>query len=120
MGLLIGATPLYGLHLVLVMGVCLPLKLDVPLAYLAANISNPFVAPFLLLAEIETGAMARAGVWRDLSAEAVRQSGPAPYLADVVVGTLAFAPALALVGGAATYGAAALAQRLRRPRGAKA
>ena len=41
MGLLIGATPLYGLHLILVMAVCVPLKLDVPLSYLAA--APPYV-----------------------------------------------------------------------------
>jgi uncharacterized protein (DUF2062 family) len=112
-GLLIGATPLYGLHLILVMAVCVPLKLDVPLSYLAANISLPFFAPFLSLAEIETGALVRSGAWRDLSPAVVRRDGITPYLGDAIVGVGVFAPALAAVGGALTYGLARLVQRLR-------
>ena len=47
--------PLYGLHFPLCLAVCLPLQLDVVVAYLAANISNPLVAPFLVTAEVEIG-----------------------------------------------------------------
>ena len=54
-GTFIGCQPIYGLHLVLCALVCLPLRLDVVLAYLAANISNPLLAPFLLFLEFEVG-----------------------------------------------------------------
>ncbi len=113
-GLLIGATPLYGLHLVLVVGICLPLRLDAPVAYLAANISNPFIAPFLMFAEIETGSFLQAGHAADVSVAALRATGPGPYFRDMVIGTLAFAPALALVGGALTWALVWGARRLRR------
>lgn len=112
-GLLIGATPLYGLHLVLVVGVCLPLRLDAPVAYLAANVSNPFIAPFINFAEIETGSFLRTGHAADISVEALRANGIGPYLRDVVLGTLAFAPGLAAVGGALTWAGVALVRRLR-------
>lgn len=114
MGLLIGSTPLYGLHLVLVMAVCVPLRLDTPLAYLAANISVPFIAPFLSLAEIETGTLVRTGAFRELSVDAVRARGVGPFLGDALVGVAVFSPALALVGGALTYAIGKLGQRLRK------
>lgn len=113
-GLLIGATPLYGLHLVLVMAVCIPLRLDVPLAYLAANVSLPFIAPFLSVAEIQAGSLVRTGAWRPLSVDAVRQQGLLPFVGDLAIGVLVFAPALAFVGGCATWATTSVAQRLRR------
>jgi len=115
-GLLIGATPLYGFHLILVVGVCLPLRLDAPVAYLAANISNPFFAPFLSLAEIETGAFVRSGAFLPLTPEVIRTHGIAPFLRDALVGTAFFAPALAAVGGALTWASVALVRALRRKR----
>lgn len=54
-GIFIGCLPLYGLHLPLCALVCLPLRLDLVTCYLAANISNPLFAPFLLIAEAELG-----------------------------------------------------------------
>lgn len=114
--MLIGATPLYGFHLILVVGVCLPLRLDAPVAYLAANISNPFFAPFLSLAEIETGAFVRSGSFLPLTPEVIRTHGIAPFLRDALVGTLFFAPALAAVGGALTWASVALVRALRRKR----
>jgi len=55
-GLIIGMTPVFGLHWLIVIGVCVPLRLDAGVAYLAANISLPFIAPFITFAELETGA----------------------------------------------------------------
>src|SRR5262249_41963184 len=40
-GLAIGLLPLYGLHLALVLAVCLPLRFDSRLSYVAANVSIP-------------------------------------------------------------------------------
>ena len=91
----------------------MPLRLDVPVAYLAANISIPIIAPFLSLAEIETGSFVRTGAFRPLTSAAIRQYGLTPFLGDVIVGVLVFAPALALLGGALTYGFAKLGQKLR-------
>ena len=51
-GLFIGALPLYGLHFPLCAAVCLPLRLDLVAAYLAAQVSNPFVAPFLVFSTV--------------------------------------------------------------------
>lgn len=116
-GLLIGVTPLYGFHLILVVAVCLPLRLDAPVAYLAANISNPFIAPFLSFTEIEIGSFLRTGHATDISMTTIKSGGIGPYVRDVMVGTLVFAPALAIVGGALTWAGVTL---VRKVRGAKA
>lgn len=112
-GLFIGVTPLYGLHLLLVIAVCLPLRLDVPIAYLAANISMPLISPFLGLAEVELGSWVRTGAWRELSVEVIKREGLRPFLGDVLVGVAVFAPSIALVGGALTYVTGRLGRRSR-------
>lgn len=102
-GLCIGMLPLYGAHWALVLAVCLPLRLDVPVAYLAANISLPFIAPFLLLGEVQTGSLAMTGAFLPLSADGLRSRGAGAYATQLAVGTALLAPASALVAGALTY-----------------
>lgn len=102
-GLAIGVTPLYGFHLPLVLAVCLPLGLDAPVAYLAANISLPFIAPFLSIAEIEIGARILNGSWLALTRASLAEHGLAPFFRELVVGTIVFSPLSAFVGGAITF-----------------
>jgi uncharacterized protein (DUF2062 family) len=99
----IGVTPLWGLHLWIVLGACLPLRLDVRIAYLAANVSLPFIAPFVTLAEIQIGAFARSGHVLPIDTDALRAQGAWAFAQDLVLGTVLFAPAVALVGGALIY-----------------
>ncbi len=56
MGVFVGATPLYGLHLPLVLAIAVRLRLDAIVAYAAANVSNPLVSPFLVAFELHVGA----------------------------------------------------------------
>ncbi|WP_394826992.1 DUF2062 domain-containing protein [Pendulispora albinea] len=103
-GLAIGVTPLWGTHLVLVFAICMPLRLDVPIAYVAANISLPFIAPFLTIAEIEIGARVLTGEFLPLlSREAMLAHGVTPFLKEIAVGTLLFSPMMAALGGGITY-----------------
>lgn len=60
-GVFIGCLPLYGLHLAICVAVAGLLRLNQPLVYLAANISNPLVAPLLIAAELAVGEWARYG-----------------------------------------------------------
>jgi uncharacterized protein (DUF2062 family)/SAM-dependent methyltransferase len=110
-GLAIGVTPLYGFHLPLVVAVCLPLGLDTPVAYLAANISLPFIAPFLSIAEIEIGARITTGAWLALTREALRQHGIRPFLREIVIGTAIFSPLVATLGAFVTFAVASLFRR---------
>lgn len=56
LGTFIGCLPIFGLHLPVVLLLCLRLRLDGALAYVAANISNPFMAPFLIAGQVQLGA----------------------------------------------------------------
>ncbi|MEO8876869.1 MAG: DUF2062 domain-containing protein, partial [Polyangiaceae bacterium] len=107
-GLAVGVTPLYGFHLPLVLAVCLPLGLDTPIAYLAANISLPFIAPFLAIAEIEIGSRVLTGAWIALTREGISKVGIRPFLREIVIGTILFSPLVASVGAMLTFAIASL------------
>jgi uncharacterized protein (DUF2062 family)/SAM-dependent methyltransferase len=112
-GLAIGVTPVYGAHLFLVLAVCVPLGLDAPVSYLAANVSIPPIAPFLALAEVEIGAWLLTRHALALDAATLKTLGVWAFARELVVGTLVFAPAMALGGGLVAYAAVSL---VREPR----
>ncbi len=60
-GAFIGALPIYGIHLGVCVVVARFLKLNEAVMYGAANISNPFFAPFLIAVEVEIGEYMRYG-----------------------------------------------------------
>jgi uncharacterized protein (DUF2062 family)/SAM-dependent methyltransferase len=97
-GLFIGCQPLYGLHFVLVLAVCLPLRLDAVLAYLAANISNPIVAPFLIVAEVEAGSWLLTGKLVAFDVEQARATGAAGFASQLFIGSLAVGALLSAIG----------------------
>jgi uncharacterized protein (DUF2062 family)/SAM-dependent methyltransferase len=100
-GLFIGALPLVGLHLALCLAVGRIFKLNLPKVYLAANISNPFIAPFLFGAEIQLGAWLRTGhIYTPSVVNQIRLRGLA---LDITIGSLLLGVALAVAGGLLTY-----------------
>ncbi len=101
-GLFVGSLPLYGLHFPLCLAVCLPLRLDVVTAYLAANVSNPFFAPFLVTAEVEVGALITRGQLVEFSVEQARTVGIGGFLLQAAIGSVVVGAALALVGALIT------------------
>ena len=102
-GLAIGVTPLYGMHFFLVLAVCLPLRLDFPLSYLAANISIPLIAPFLTVAELEIGSFVLTGQALPMTLALVKAQGVSHLVKEMAVGTLVFSPAMGALGGAITF-----------------
>lgn len=101
-GLFIGCLPLYGLHFVLCLAVCLPLRLDLFVAYLAANISNPLIAPLLVVLEVETGALLLTGRTVPFDLERARETGITGFVAQAALGSLVVGAVLAGLGGALT------------------
>jgi uncharacterized protein (DUF2062 family)/trans-aconitate methyltransferase len=97
-GLFIGCQPVYGLHFVLVLAVCLPLRLDAVLSYLAANISNPFFAPFLIFSEVEAGSWLLTGRFAAFDVEQARATGAAGFARQLFVGGLAVGAVFAALG----------------------
>lgn len=108
-GLFVGSLPLFGFHLPLCLAIALPLRLDALVVYGAANISNPFVAPFLIMAEYEVGAwlLSRAAWGFDVTA--FRLLGLSGFIPATAVGAAVVGGTLALVGG---FAAARLVTRL--------
>jgi len=102
-GVFIGALPVYGLHLLLCLGVGSLLRLNRLKLYVAANISNPLMAPLLILSEIQAGALARRGELQSLSLSAVREIDPWTFGGDLIAGSLLVGALLGLTLGAATY-----------------
>jgi SAM-dependent methyltransferase len=71
--------------------------------YLAANISNPLMAPFLILAELQTGSLVRRGELRPLTLEAVKQIDPWSLGADILIGAVIVGALLGAALGSATW-----------------
>lgn len=113
-GLVIGMTPAFGLHWLIVIAVCVPLRLDTGVAYLAANISMPFIAPFITFAEVETGALLLHGRFMAMSPSDLKAAGIGTLVAELVAGTAVLAPACGALGGAVAYSFVAWRRRRRR------
>jgi uncharacterized protein (DUF2062 family) len=110
-GSFIGCQPTYGLHFPLCAAVCLPFKLDLMAAYLAANISNPLVAPFLVVLEVNVGSYLLTGQLAPFDVDRARETGISGFVTQAVVGSLVVGAVLAAVGGLAAY---VIARRYRK------
>lgn len=103
LGAFIGCTPLFGLHLFLVLGVSRLFRLNALKMYLAAQVSNPFVLPILLLGELQVGAWLRRSELHGVTLEAMTQGGLWMLSADLLLGALVVGSAIGVVAGTATY-----------------
>jgi uncharacterized protein (DUF2062 family) len=101
LGVFIGCTPFYGLHFWICMAVGWLLGLNRLKLYLAANISNPLVAPFLIFGEVQTGSVLRRGQLYAFSLDAFRAMNPWGFAADLLIGSALFGIVL---GGIAAFG----------------
>ncbi|HEY4159188.1 MAG TPA: DUF2062 domain-containing protein [Polyangiaceae bacterium] len=112
LGLFIGSLPLYGAHFFLCLAACLPFGLDLLIAYAAANISNPVIAPFLVVAEVELGSLVLRGHAIAFDFAQARATGVLGFVAEAAVGSLFVGALLATVGGSLSL---ILAHALRAP-----
>lgn len=101
-GLFVGAIPIYGFQLLLVLVICIPLRLDAAVAYVAAHISNPLTLPFLLALELEIGARLLTGQHAVLDWKAAKEVGVGGYAAQLACGSLVLGAALFAAGAAAS------------------
>src|SRR3954468_4529076 len=102
-GVFIGALPVYGLHLILCLAAGSLLRLNRLKLYVAANISNPLMAPLLILSEIQAGALVRRGEIQSLTLTAVKQIDPWTFGGDLALGSVIVGTVLGLSLGGATY-----------------
>ncbi len=103
LGVFIGSLPFYGFHLAICLAAGTLLRLNRVKLYLAANISNPFMAPFLILCEVQTGSLVRRGELRPLTIEAVKRMDPWSVGADLLIGAVIVGALLGLAIGSATW-----------------
>jgi uncharacterized protein (DUF2062 family)/trans-aconitate methyltransferase len=97
LGVFIGCTPFYGLHLPLCILFAKLLRVNPALTYLAAHISLPGVTPFLMMAELETGRRMRGQSYLHIHFHELRQLGFRQVGADLMLGTLAIGGGLAVI-----------------------
>lgn len=107
LGVFIGSQPIFGCHTPLVLVLCLVLRLDAAICWVAANISNPLFAPFLLTAEVQVGAYLRTGQLAAFDTELARQTGVAGFAGYALLGAPVVGASLAaLLGGLVWLGMA--------------
>ena len=113
-GLFIGAQPLYGLHLPLCLAICVPLRLDALLAYAAANISNPLLAPLIVLSEIQLGSLVVYGRVLPIHMSQLKGSNIGHLAVQLGLGAVLLGVVLSIAGGLLAANIAKWAQRRRR------
>jgi uncharacterized protein (DUF2062 family) len=102
-GVFIGCTPFYGFHFLITWAVGSLFRLNRLKVYLAANISNPVFAPFLVVSELQVGAWLRSGSFRRLTFETVKTTDAWTFGLDILIGSLVVGSVLAVFVAAATY-----------------
>jgi uncharacterized protein (DUF2062 family) len=122
LGLFIGCTPLYGLHLPLCVVFARMLGVNRIKTYIAAHISTPVLMPFLLFFEVQTGKLVRHKPLLRLRASQVPEHWrwDAAHLSfwhwkswgDLLVGSVVLGAALAALCGLVTF---LLLRRGQRP-----
>lgn len=118
-GIFIGSQPIFGLHTPLVLFLCIWLRLDAAIAWLASNISNPFFAWALLSLEVQVGAYLLTGAPIHFGDEARALSLSEllwRYSGFAFLGAPAVGLALATVGASITWAVLAV-KRMRSPTG---
>jgi uncharacterized protein (DUF2062 family)/SAM-dependent methyltransferase len=106
LGAFIGCLPFYGFHLLMVIGVGWLFRLNRLKMYVAANISNPLFAPFLILAEVQAGAWVRRGDLHELTLDYIRRTDPWLFGADLLIGSVVVGVVAGVSIGVATFAAA--------------
>jgi len=71
-GVMIGASPFYGLHTALVLLFAFGLRLNKLAVWIASNVSLPFIAPLLIFVSVQIGHVAMEGAWLPLTLDGAR------------------------------------------------
>jgi 1-acyl-sn-glycerol-3-phosphate acyltransferase len=116
MGVLVGASPLWGLHSFLAIFIAARLHLNAAAAFLGSAISNPFFAPYLIFASVQVGHLLLNGSWIPVEPGLLSQERIPEYLLDYLVGSMPVALLLATLAWAGVRAVFALRARPEEPR----
>lgn len=105
LGVFLGASPLWGLHTLLAIAMSLLLGLNKPATLFGTLVSNPLLAPFLILFSLETGSWFLYGRAAHLSLQEIKEQLRTPdwqgllneYFLPYCVGSVFVGLALAFV-----------------------
>ena len=103
LGVFIGCLPLYGFHLALCWIVGFLLGLNRLKMYFAANVSNPFVAPWLVFAEVQVGAWVRRGEFHPVTRDYLAGTRLTVFGVDALVGSVLVGAMLASIAAWGTH-----------------
>lgn len=116
-GLFVGTLPLYGLHLPICIALSALFGLNKLTTYLAANISNPLMSPFLIFGSVQLGERVLHGRFLALTVDDLERMAPARFFGAWWVGALLLGLAIAVLGGLLTW--LGTVRRRRRERAAR-
>lgn len=111
LGVFIGCSPFYGLHLALCVLFARLLGLNRMLTYLAAHVSLPGIWPLLVFAELQVGRRLRGAEALSIRPAEIRTLDLGQFTVDLLVGSAVVGTALAALLGLFTLWAARKRQR---------
>jgi uncharacterized protein (DUF2062 family) len=102
-GVFVGCSPFYGFHLAICWVLGRVLRLNRLKMYLAANVSNPLIAPALILSELQVGAWIRRREFHAFALDTLRSTDPWIFGADLLIGSAVVGGVLATFAGLTTW-----------------
>jgi uncharacterized protein (DUF2062 family)/2-polyprenyl-3-methyl-5-hydroxy-6-metoxy-1,4-benzoquinol methylase len=102
-GVFVGCSPFWGLHLAIALLLATVLRLNRVLVYAATNLANPLTAPPLIFAEVQVGHRVLLGAWLGLTMDEVVEEGIAGLFRDFFVGSLILGTSLAVLLGVTAW-----------------
>jgi uncharacterized protein (DUF2062 family)/trans-aconitate methyltransferase len=105
-GVFIGCSPFYGLHLALCILFSRLFRLNLGLTYLAAHVSLPGLWPLLVLAELETGRRLQGQSYASVKIADLKHLSPWEAGGDLLLGSAVIGALLAALFGGLTFWAA--------------
>lgn len=111
LGVFIGFTPFWGVHLALAVLLASALRLNRIVVYAAANVANPLTVAPIVFAEVQVGHRLLEGSWLPLRIAEVKDLGLGGLLWVFVVGSLIAGAAAAIVAWAVVYPAVRIGRR---------
>ena len=102
-GILIGTSPFFGFHLAICLVVATILGLNRAVTYLAANISGPWLAPFIVFASVQSGHLLITGKWLPMHLDSFRTVDPWSFSEAWILGGVAVGVVLGAPAGVMTF-----------------
>ena len=102
-GVFIGCLPFYGFHLLLCWFTGWLFGLNRLKIYLAANISNPLIAPLLIFTELQAGAWVRRGAFHGLTLQTAATTDLSVFGLDILTGSLTLGVTIGAALALVTY-----------------